>query len=75
MDNLLKNLPTKCLFYVHQTTFKKIFAYERSPTKLFSMMGRLAQVLPVERAGGVAPGSRWDPDGDHEAAGQTLLGE
>ena len=36
ISNLLKNQPTKSLFYVHQTTFNEMFAYEKNPTRLFS---------------------------------------
>ena len=43
MYNLLKNQPTKCLFYVYQTTFNKMFAYEKDPTKLFSTKRRWAK--------------------------------
>ena len=48
MYNLLKNQPTKCLFYVYQTTFNKMFAYEKDPTKLFSTKRRWAPFMALD---------------------------
>ena len=36
--------PTRCLFYIYQTTFNIMFAYEKNPTKLFSTKRRWAPV-------------------------------